>query len=304
MVPSISSNGLEAPINVAVVGGGMGGLCLAIGLLKIPHIRVHVYEAASKFSEVGAGVALGPNAQRALHMIDPRIQQAFLSQVTQNISPEFENTWFEFRRGTGEGAGEILANIKNATGQSTVHRAKFLDELVKLVPSNIVSFGKRLQAVEERGLAKGVQIFFADGTSAAADCVIGADGIHSVVRKHLLGPDHDATKPRFTGTVAYRGLVPMEKARAKLGSEFTNNALLWCGEGGMVMTYPIDHGDTLNVVASRDGHKEWNSPTFVIPVKKEQCLGDFEGWAPKAVEVLEVSFPYFYDKKMALTLGM
>ena len=197
----------DTTIDVAIVGGGMGGLCLAIGLLKHPHVRVQIYEGAHKFSEIGAGVAFGPNAQRALRLIGPETEEAYLRQVTHNMSPDQKNTWFEYRYGMGPKEGELLAAPKNETGQATVHRAKFLDEFVALVPKELAHFGKRLTQVEEIQGA-GVKLDFEDGTSATADCVIGADGVHSVVRKYLLGEDHPALSATFSGSVAYRGKFP------------------------------------------------------------------------------------------------
>jgi len=120
-------------INVAVIGGGMGGLCAAIGLLKYPHLNVQIYEAAHKFSEIGAGVAFGPNAQRALRLIGPETEQAYLRQATHNLWKEQKNTFFEYRYGQGPREGELIAAPRNETGQSTVHRAKFLEEIVALV---------------------------------------------------------------------------------------------------------------------------------------------------------------------------
>ena len=72
-------------LRIALVGGGTGGLSLAIGLLKYPHIDVHIYEAAPSSSEIGAGVALGPNAQRALKLIGPDIMEAFRKHATGNM---------------------------------------------------------------------------------------------------------------------------------------------------------------------------------------------------------------------------
>lgn len=190
-------------INVAVVGGGMGGLCLAIGLLKYPHIRVQIYEAAHKFSEVGAGVAFGPNAQRALRLIGPKTEEAYLRQCTHNMWEEMKNVFAEFRYGSGLRQEELITVVKNETGQCTVHRAHFLDEFVALVPKEICHFGKRLRKIDES--AAGVHLEFEDGSSADADCVVGYDGVHSIVRDHLLGADHPKTKPQFTGSVAYRG---------------------------------------------------------------------------------------------------
>lgn len=285
----LSNGGGSAAVEVAIVGGGIGGLCLAIGLLKKTSVRVQVYEAASKFAEVGAGVALGPNAQRALGLISPDVEAAYLAEATGNLSPGFKDTWFEFLRGTGPAAGEVLANIRNSTGQSTVHRAKFLDGLVKLLPVEVVHVGKRLQAIQQTDDARGkVALTFEDGTSVTADCVLGADGLHSAVRRHLLGASHPATRPRFTGSIAYRGLIPMELARAKLGRDYADDSRMWCGHMGMVMSYPIDEGRTLNVVASRDGQSTWDFATSAVPATKEQCRTDFADWAAKAQEVIEV----------------
>lgn len=120
------------PIEIAVVGGGIGGLCAAIGFLKHSNFKVQIYEAAHHFSEIGAGVAFGPNAQRALKLIGESTEQAYLRQVTHNQWKEFSNVWFEYRKGTGSSnEGELLTVPKNESGQSTVHRAKFLDEFVR-----------------------------------------------------------------------------------------------------------------------------------------------------------------------------
>lgn len=190
-------------INVAIIGGGMAGLCLAIGLLKHPHLSIQVYEAAHKFSEIGAGVAFGPNAQRALRLIGPSTEEAYLKQRTNNGWKEMENVFFEYRYGMGPREGELIATVRNETGQSTVHRAKFLDEFVRLVPAEICHFGKRLVKLTETDT--GVHLDFKDGTTAEADCVFGCDGVHSVIRSHLLGADNPATDAQFTRSVAYRG---------------------------------------------------------------------------------------------------
>ena len=200
----MASSGEKKKINVAIAGGGIGGLCMAIALLKHEHLQVQVYEAAHKFSEIGAGVAFGPNAQRALKLIGPDAERAYLRCATHNMWKEEKNTWFEYHYGMGPREDDFIAAPKNETGQATVHRAKFLDEFVKLVPKEIAHFGKRLDAISDNGTA-GVSLHFKDGTTATADCVIGADGVHSVVRKHLLGEDHPATNPVFSGSVAYRG---------------------------------------------------------------------------------------------------
>ena len=82
--------------SVAIIGGGIGGLSLALGLLKDPSIDVHVYESAPSFGEIGAGVALGPNAQRALELIGPEAKQAFVKHATPNMWASHANNFAEF----------------------------------------------------------------------------------------------------------------------------------------------------------------------------------------------------------------
>lgn len=131
-------------------------------------------------------------------------------------------------QGESENEGELIHAQINASGQQSVHRAHFLDELVKIVPPERAHFNKRVDSLEEKQGGP-VSIHFKDGTTATADAVIGADGVHSVVRTHLLGKE--AAKPVFAGSVAYRALVPMDKAVEKLGEEFAGNSFFLCGRG-------------------------------------------------------------------------
>lgn len=112
----------------------------------------------------------------------------------------------------------------------SVHRAHFLDELVKGVPAERAHFNKRLHSIQDRE-GSGVTLHFKDGTTATADAVIGADGIHSITREYVLGERDMAAHAVFAGSVAYRGLVPMDKAVEKLGEEYAQNSMLLCGPG-------------------------------------------------------------------------
>ena len=112
----------------------------------------------------------------------------------------------------------------------SLHRAHFLDELVKGVPSERAHFNKRLQSIEEKEDST-VVLHFKDGTTATADALIGADGIHSVVREFILGERDMASHSTFAGSVVYRGIVPMDKAVDLLGAEYAQNSMMLCGPG-------------------------------------------------------------------------
>ena len=129
----------------------------------------------------------------------------------------------------------MIARQKNAGGKRTVHRSKFLDELVKDVPSHRSHFNKRLVGIEDKP-GSPVSLQFTDGTTATTDAVIGADGIHSAVRAHLLG--EESAQPTFAGSTVYRGLIPMERAIEKLGDEYAYNSYMVCGPGGQLLQIP------------------------------------------------------------------
>jgi len=159
---------------------------------------------------------------------------AFMNGRTCNAFPDRQDTWFDFRLGMredawqGEAPGkedELVARVlvkEGDLGQSSVHRAHFLDAIVKLVPEGVAEFGKRVAEVERKG--DKMVLKFADGTTAEADAVVGCDGVKSRTREILLGVDHPMTRPTFTGKYAYRGLIPMDKAAAAIGDEFARNS--------------------------------------------------------------------------------
>lgn len=128
----------KAPLSVAIIGGGIRGLCTAIALLRHPHIDVQVYEAAPTFGEIGAGLGIGPNAQQALELIVPEARAAYDKHATGNIWPEHAKTLAKYvvvslsspvrteaclklPQGEGEHEGERSHAQLNASGQQSVH---------------------------------------------------------------------------------------------------------------------------------------------------------------------------------------
>jgi salicylate hydroxylase len=206
---------------VAVVGGGIAGLTLAIALHQ-RNISVTVYERAAKFGEIGAGVSFTPNAIRAMKGCHPGIADAFEKVCTRNGWESKRNVWFEYVDGV-ESVSRF--HITSSSGQNGVYRAHFLDELVKLLPADRAVFGKCLEEVVQSDGAK-VTMKFADGTTAHADAVIGCDGIKSKVRQFVVGANHPSVVPSYTHKYAYRAMIPMEKAIEAIGEEKARNACM------------------------------------------------------------------------------
>ena len=241
----------------------------------------------------------GPNAVRAMSLLDPEIKKGYDRIATSNAWPEKKKFWFEFNLGPKESGwkdikapgkeGQRIAQVVACdVGQNSVHRAHFLDVLVKMVPDGVAKFGKRVEKVEKKG--QKMQITFSDSSTAEADAVIGCDGVKSRARQILLGEDHEATNPTFTGKYAYRGLIRMEKAVEAIGDELARNSQMYLGRHGHILTFPIEKGKTMNVVAFQtkmDG--KWQNENWVLPMKKEDMFNDFAGWGESVQQILSVS---------------
>jgi salicylate hydroxylase len=161
----------DEPLSIAIVGGGIAGLTLTIALLThAPQLSIILYESAAAFGEIGAGVGFEPVMVRTMERIDPRIAAAFEKCSRGNTKTD-PPRWFQVRVGderkiTGDaqdkivldnGAerrkvklGEVLFEMPSRKGpRGGIHRAHFLDELVKLVPDGIAQFKKKLMDITE-----------------------------------------------------------------------------------------------------------------------------------------------------------
>lgn len=229
-IPRMAAAKPTKDFDLAIIGGGIAGLTLALALHH-RGIKVSIYEQAPKFGEIGAGVSFSPNAVQAMKICHDGIYQSFEKVCTRNQWPSKRQVWFDFFDAYG-GEGEQLEKstpkftVSNSLGQNGVHRATFLDELVKLVPDGIAHFGKRLKSLEQHGEGGKCVMKFEDGSSAEADAVIGCDGIKSKTRQLMHGLDHPCAHPTYTYKYAYRGVVPMAKAIEAVGEERASNSCM------------------------------------------------------------------------------
>lgn len=235
------------PLSIAVVGAGIGGLAAATLLARAGH-RVRVYEQASKFARVGAGIQMTPNAMKVLRGLglEARLRNVAF-QSPAGVSREWD---------TGKVTNELRMGkeIEERYGAPYLflHRADLHAAIESVVPAGCVELNRKLAGLDQN--ANGVAITFTDGSRAEADCVVGADGVHSTVRELMLGPE----QPRFTGRVAYRTTFPA----ALMGSErITPVRTKWWGpDRHMVVYYVTRNLDEVYFVTSQPESVEWMTP--------------------------------------------
>jgi salicylate hydroxylase len=257
--------------SIAIIGGGIGGLTAAAVLLRAG-FDVEVYEQARALSEVGAGLNIGPNASRILHRlgIGGELQQIGVKPVAFE-----QRRWDDGRLLLRSPLGQAVETAFGAP-YYTFHRGDLHRALANALPAARVHLAYRFTHLVDHG--DHVEAHFANGASVSADALIGADGIHSVVRDALLGPE----KPRFTGCVAYRGLVPADRL-TRLGLALTNQ--IWMGPGGQFVHYFVSAGKLVNFVAITE-EDTWQRESWVDRGEISDVLAAYAGWHDQILSIV------------------
>ena len=276
-------------MKIALVGGGIGGLTAALALSQSSH-EITVFERSAGIREIGAGVQISPNASRLLHSLglgqayseiavypqrvvlrrweddsilrSTDLDESFVSQHQVPLANVARNDLVEI-------LGHAVAQTKNVT-------LKFSTHVVGVEPGDSSSF-----------------VRFSDGTAQSFDVVVGADGIHSIVRPCVGGLD----KPRFSGSAAYRALVP-RKFVEDLPVDVTNRM----GPGRHVVSYFIGRNRShLNLVCISP-EDSWETESWTEQGTVEDLYARFEGWSPELLSLLSrVEEPVFrwalYDRE-------
>ncbi|KAJ5893431.1 Vacuolar basic amino acid transporter 3 [Penicillium taxi] len=281
-----------APFNVAIVGGGIAGVTVALGLLS-RGIPVKLYERAGCFHEIGAGIGMSPNAERAMLSLDPRIHAVFRKLATPNTEDWFQYVDGFYNSQIGDGEDLLFKIYLGNRGFEGCRRSDFLAELAEMIPENCIEFQKEVISVTEAGYSDnegGVTVLhFADGTVAEADIVLGCDGLRSKIRQLILGVDNPASPPSYSHKFAFRGLIPMQKAREALGQDKSSTRYMHLGHNGHVLTFPVAMGTILNVVAFVTDPGDWPSKErLTLPAIKEEAIRYFTGFGPVVTSIMEM----------------
>ncbi|RYF31980.1 MAG: salicylate 1-monooxygenase [Comamonadaceae bacterium] len=255
---------------IAIVGAGIGGLCAA-SLMAKRGMDVIVLEQASSLGEVGAGLQIGPNGVKVLRALG--LRQA-LEEIGVRPAHLVLKDW---KTGVNISRTGIAGDFDKAYGAPYyhVHRADLL-EMLRQSASGLVDLrvGTRVHDVEAAGRLVKLQ-----GIDPPVDAVIGADGIHSAVRRNL----HGEQAPRFTGNVAYRALIPVD---AEIRRKVPMDSTIWIGPGAHVVHYYVRGGELLNIVAVVETDR-WTDESWTQPAAPDELQAAFRGWNRSLLALLD-----------------
>lgn len=261
---------------IGINGAGIGGLAAAIALRKLG-MDVVVYEQAARFARVGADINLTPNAVRAL---DGLGVGAALRDTAARPTHRISRTW-DSGEETSRLAMSDEAEQRYGAPQLTMHRGDLMAALEAAVPGACVRLAHKATHIVPKDGGRGATLRFANGSSEDVDVLIGADGIHSIVRTALLGEEH----PIFTGVVAYRAVVPAEKLAGvpNLGA-FTK----WWGPEptSQIVTFPLNRGREIFVFATV-AQDSWRNESWTTPGRVEDLRAAYAGFHPDARALLD-----------------
>jgi len=234
----------KSGLSIAIVGAGIGGLAAASLLLK-RGFNVTVYEQASRFARVGAGIQQSPNVMK-VHRglgIEARLRQiAFTPSSSLNRDAHTGATTNEYPLGKD-------AEDRYGAPFLAMHRGDLHAALADLVPKETIQLGRKLRSVDQEGSQ--VSLTFEGGERVKADVVIGADGVHSLIRDHVAGREN----PRFTGRIAYRTTFPTALLK---GVDIGMSRTKWWGPDRHIVIYHTTaNRDEVYFVTSTPERADW-----------------------------------------------
>ncbi|KAF8558599.1 FAD/NAD(P)-binding domain-containing protein [Imleria badia] len=300
--PSLSESGPK--FRVAICGAGIGGLVLAITIGKYdPSIPIDLYEAHDSIDTDGVGISIWQKTHEVLMELGlfDDFKQIFTFDPERSRGPKVRRS--DIREG-----GYLWFQIENRHGPSPMHRQHMVAVLEKHLPASCTVHSKKrlvnyVEPEQDAHSTLPIRLEFADGTTATAGVLIGADGIRSAVRKTMFevaSKDNDDEKTdlkqyidaTFTGMSVYRALIPAETLRKEHPENIALKEMTaYTGKGKYVVTYPIAKGTIVNFAAivgdpSLAGtHYEGH---WVSDATREELVGYFENFEPHVRSLVKV----------------
>ena len=258
---------------IAIIGAGLGG-CAAATLMRQSGLDVRLYEQAPAFSRLGAGIHLGPNLMQVMRRVGIEEQL-----VAVGCEPDF---WYSRDGRSGDIMAQVpLSNARQRYGAPylTIHRGDFAQLLADAVPAGVMQYGRKLEKVQDLG--DEVRLIFSDGSIETADIVVGADGVNSVIRESLLGPE----LPKHTGYAAHRAVF--RTPRQSLALPFDMCTKWWADDRHMMVYYVTRKQDEIYFVTGIPGGESWDINLRFTPSTKDELRETFAGWHPTVQALIE-----------------
>jgi len=257
---------MSKKLSIAVVGAGMGGLAVA-ATLRRAGFNVDVYEQASRFARIGAGIQMMPNSMKVLRGIgvEDRLKELAFAPYSHLNRDAY--------------SGELMRELpmpENLYGAPylCMHRADLHGALASAVPAESIHLNKKLIGLDQSGGT--VTLRFEDGDRARADAVVGADGVHSIVRDIIVGPD----APIHKGRIAYRAVFP---AALMGGFDIGPSRTKWWGSDRHIVIYYTT--------------KAKSEVYFVTSVPEDASWLTRESWSAKGdVKELRAAYETFHQE--------
>ena len=255
-----------ARLHVLVAGAGIGGLTAALALLR-KGFKVTVLERVPELREIGAGFHCTPNGTKVLYELG--LKEA-VDKVAVRLADRDIRLWNTGRAWKLPGHGAD-SEARYGAPYLTFHRgdlhAILAGAVQKAQPDAVRLNAKVTGFTQDAG---GVALHLEGLPDVRGDVLIGADGVHSAVRKALFGPDN----PVFTGEIAWRGIVPIGQLPPHMRGMITSN---WIGPSGSVSVYPVRRGELVNFVGliERD---DWRVESWIEEGSRDEAARDFPGW--------------------------
>jgi len=255
---------MTRPAQVTIVGGGLAGLAAADALARFG-FEVEVYEQSPALGEIGAGISISSQAVKALRAIGVGEKLAAVGNASEGIQTRNMQTGepLEFRPSPASRYG---------APHYFVHRADLLNALASGLDPTTLHLDHRLTALEEG--PSGITLTFANGVTRRADIVIGADGVHSVIRRALYGDDH----PTYTGQSVWRALLKGSDVPPEVLEP--SGSTQWWGPGCHLVSYYLRGREVINVVTQEDTDK-WVEEGWSIAGDPDEMRASFPNPEPR-----------------------